>query len=228
MRTMRTRSPKYFLLVYLHNRYSLEGPVYTDEDWNDAIDLARLQGNRCHLYVSKDPLVRIDSEKTIKEFHKATYGATEVPSGTLLRCGDQRPHEEAYKKHWERHKEEKKARKKHETELRLANAAVDDHGSLSNNRTPLRDASDRPYYVVIQDFDKSEFAVEGPMIDDEDWTTAVIEAQEQGRRVNFQIYEHLRFDYRACVEQCKKDRYVSKQVNSGSIVRTPSIEIDYF
>jgi hypothetical protein len=220
---MRTRHPKYFLLVYLDNRYSLEGPVYTDEDWNDAIDQARLQGNRCHLYISNDPLVRIDSEKTIKEFVSVTYRATEVPSGTLLRCGDQRPHEEACKTYWNKKKQEKKARKKRETEELLAKVAAHDH---EIDRTPPRNASDRPYYIIIQDFDKSAFSVEGPMIDDEDWTTAVIEAQKLGRRVSLQIYGNDRFDYRACVEEAKKSCFVSKQFNSGSIVRTPSVGLD--
>jgi len=44
-------------------------------------------------------------------------------------------------------------------------------------------ASVAPFYLTVVDNDSNTFRIEGPMVDDRPWNDAVVEAQEQGRRV---------------------------------------------
>lgn len=41
-----------------------------------------------------------------------------------------------------------------------------------------------PFYLIVTDWDKKVFTIEGPMTDDNKWNDAVVLAQEAGRKVN--------------------------------------------
>ena len=40
-----------------------------------------------------------------------------------------------------------------------------------------------PFFLIVVDSDTSEFTIEGPMLNDEQWNKAVCKAQNSGRKV---------------------------------------------
>ena len=46
-----------------------------------------------------------------------------------------------------------------------------------------RSFSTRPFFLIVSDWDKRVFTVEGPMTDDRPWNKAVARAQGAGRQV---------------------------------------------
>jgi hypothetical protein len=42
----------------------------------------------------------------------------------------------------------------------------------------------KEFWLTIVDEDQKQFSVEGPMLNDEEWNKAVVQAQEQGRRIH--------------------------------------------
>ena len=41
----------------------------------------------------------------------------------------------------------------------------------------------RPFFLVIMDDDRKEFAIEGPLLDDRSWNDAISTAQSEGRNI---------------------------------------------
>ena len=76
-----------------------------------------------------------------------------------------------------------------------------------------------PFVLVVADHDKKVFTVEGPMVDDNPWNTAVVRAQEQGREINcFVPGEEARFSVPAAIAAYEQE-FGYKHVAPGSIVR---------
>jgi len=58
------------------------------------------------------------------------------------------------------------------------------HANDAPKETANRDEVIAPLYVIVRDNDKKTFNIEGPVISDESWTKAVIQAKHKGRNVN--------------------------------------------
>ena len=82
-----------------------------------------------------------------------------------------------------------------------------------------RPAHIEPFTLIVTDRDEKTFSVEGPMIDDNQWSDAVVGAQKSGRQVNCHVPGGPARSSVAEAARVYADEYPDmRQVPPGSIV----------
>lgn len=83
-----------------------------------------------------------------------------------------------------------------------------------------RPAPMKPFTLIVTDRDANTFSVEGPMVDDNPWTAAVVEAHNLGRQVNCHVPGgSARSSVKEAASVYAQEFSEVRQVPAGSIVR---------
>lgn len=114
---------------------------------------------------------------------------------------------------------------------RLRDLGPDWHEALADEMTAAersriveaiesRPAPIEPFTLIVTDRDEKTFSIEGPMVDDDPWSDAVVGAQKLSRQVNYHVPGGPARSSVAKAARVYAEQYPDmRQVPAGSIVQ---------